>query len=134
MSVEDIGLLMLFLVIIGIVVGGYLAIIAWAIGDAQKRGYTGCGVLVLFWLCGPLTIPLWFLIRPRKVLDLSPIDFETPEDALEAAARLDNLGDWDAAIELYLWIVDRWPEHTDYIAACMRAIEGKRSSDRHHEA
>ncbi|GEM_PF-510493 len=44
---------------------------------------------------------------------------------LDAAARLDKLGDWLASISSYRSIADRWPEHANYAANCISAIQRK---------
>jgi len=106
--------------------GGYLWSIAWAIGDAQKRGHSGCGVLVLCWLFGPLAAILWRAMRPATTLaERSPEQYNNADDALAAASRLDSLGDWDAAINLYEITAKRWPEHRKYADACIEAVRAK---------
>lgn len=116
----------LSLIIIVAFLGLYLWSVAWAIGDAQRRGYGGCLVLFLFWILGPFAALFWFAIRPKETLNKrSPKSFDNPNDSLAAAARLDKLGDWDAAVELYEVTANRWPEHADYISNCVREIKQK---------
>jgi hypothetical protein len=104
----------------------YLAIVAWAIGDAQRRGYGGGIVVLLFWLFGPFAALVWLICRPTKsLLERSPDDYHDPDDAIAAASRLDSLGDWDAAIALYRSAAKRWPEHANYIGNCIDAITEK---------
>lgn len=106
----------------------YFAPAAWAVGDAQKRGQSGGWVVLLFWLFGPASALVWLVVRPRsKVVDRSPDDYADPEDALAAAASLDQLGEWDAAIGLYEIAAQRWPEQYEYIAACIQQIKEKQS-------
>ena len=47
------------------------------------------------------------------------------EAALDNAARLDEIGDWQDAIVAYQVVVDRWPEHATYAANCISAIQHK---------
>ena len=111
------------------VIGGYLWTVAWAIGDAQRRGYGGCMILVLFWLFGPLAALVWLTMRPKQtLLARSPNDYDDPDDAMAAASRLETLGDWDAAIALYRSAADRWPEHSDYIQNCIEEIVRKQAA------
>lgn len=100
--------------------------VAWAIGDAQKRGQTGCLIVLLFFLLGPLSAVVWIIARPRqKLADCSPDQYSDPNNALAAAARLDQLGEWEAAISLYGSADQRWPDYHDYIAACLKDIKRK---------
>jgi tetratricopeptide (TPR) repeat protein len=83
---------------------------------------------LLFWLFGPFSALIWLLVRPRtKVVDRVPDDYSNPDDALAAAARLDQLGEWDAAITLYENAAKRWPDHHDYIANCLQQIKEKQA-------
>ncbi|WP_442511484.1 hypothetical protein SH528x_003165 [Novipirellula sp. SH528] len=47
------------------------------------------------------------------------------EAALDNAARLDEIGDWQDAIVAYRNIIDRWPEHATYASNCISAIQYK---------
>ena len=47
------------------------------------------------------------------------------DDAIDAAKKLDQMGEWDAAISAYRTISDRWPEHTTYIANCIAVVQRK---------
>ena len=108
-------------------VGGYVWSVAWAIGDATKRGYGRGAVLVLFWLFGPLAALVWLIIRPQHtVLEARIDDYISPEDAIAAATRLDSIGEWDAAIDRFTAIAQKWPEHSDYVRNCITSIEKKR--------
>ena len=49
----------------------------------------------------------------------------TADDAMNAASRLDELGDWLDAITAYRNIVDRWPDHATYASNCISAIQRK---------
>jgi len=99
---------------------------AWAIGDAQQRGQTGCVGALLFYLLGPLSALVWLIIRPRtRLIDREPEYYTDAGDALSAASKLDKLGHWDAAIELYEYAAKRWPENHDFIAACLATIKEK---------
>ena len=46
----------------------YVDLPAWAITDAQKRGYSGGLVLLLVALFGPVGAILWLVIRPGPML------------------------------------------------------------------
>src|SRR5262245_49133974 len=94
---------------------------AWAIGDAQKRGQSGGVVVLLFWLFGPFSALVWLLTRPRSTLVERPREaYTNADDAIAAAAHLDTLGDWDAAMALYQDAGNRWPEHGAYLARCIQ--------------
>jgi hypothetical protein len=54
-------------------------------------------------------------------------DYSNPDDVLAAAARLEQLGEWDAAIALYEKAAGRCPSHNGNIAACIRRISEKRA-------
>lgn len=111
------------------VIAGYLWSVAWAIGDAQKRGQSGGSIVLLFWLFGPLAALIWFIVRPKQTLiDRSPTDYDNPDDAMTAASRLDSLGDWNDAIKLYRSAAQRWPEHEPYISNCISELDRKLAS------
>ncbi|EMI46154.1 hypothetical protein FHS27_006440 [Rhodopirellula rubra] len=81
--------------------------------------------LAFGWL-GPLALIGWLALRPPiepviKTLD----DYTDPADALETAVRLDSQGDWDASIELYRYVAERWPDQMPYAFACIREIHAK---------
>jgi hypothetical protein len=106
----------------------YVAPIAWAVSDARKRGYSGAIIVVFFVLFGPLSALVWLLGRPRgKLMDRPPEEYANAEDALVAASRLDQLGEWDAAIAMYERAADQWPDQRDYIASCIGRIREKRA-------
>jgi len=55
-------------------------------------------------------------------------EFRLPDnvdDAIDAASKLDNSGDWSAAIDTYLEIANRWPEHATYAANCITDLQRK---------
>ena len=54
-------------------------------------------------------------------------DYQDAESALEAAADLDMLGDWDHAVSVYESAAAKWPEHREYVDACIRQINDKRT-------
>jgi hypothetical protein len=106
----------------------YTGPIAWAVNDARERGHSGAIILAFFALCGPLSALVWLVCRPRrKMLDRPSEDYSNSEDALAAASRLDQLGEWDAAIAMYERVVEQWPDQREYIASCIRRIEEKRA-------
>ena len=101
---------------------------AWAITDAQKRGYSGDLVLMLVVLFGPVGAILWLIVRPKpEVVMQSPAAYANPEDAVAAAIRLDMQGDWDAAIATLPQVARRWPEHEQYVQECITRLEERRS-------
>jgi hypothetical protein len=101
---------------------------AWAVGDAQKRGQRGGLLFVLLWICGPLAAMVWLLVRPsRKLIDNTIDTYTNDQDALDAALKLDQLGEWDAAILLYEGIAEKWPENSQYASACIEAIKERQT-------
>jgi len=106
----------------------YVGSAAWAVADAQKRGYSGGLAVLFFALFGPIGAILWLVVRPKpKVVIRPPADYANPDDALAAAFQLDMRGDWDAAIALYGDVARRWPEHEKYARGCITQVEEKRS-------
>jgi len=111
-------------------IAAYAAIAAWVASDAQKRGYSGR--VPVLWLCsgGPLCALIWLAIRPSTRLAERPVDdYANADDAMDAAAKLDMLGDWDEAIVLYQYTAARWPEHEGYANQCIKAINNKRGGE-----
>ena len=53
--------------------------------------------------------------------------YNTPDDALAAASKLDSHGEWAAAIDLYRQAAERWPEQVEYIQGCIDSITEKQS-------
>jgi hypothetical protein len=101
---------------------------AWAVSDAQKRGHRSGLLFLLIWFCGPFASLIWYLVRPSKtLLERAPDDFDKEDDALDAAARLEQLGDWDASATLYASIASRWPENRPYVEQCIKAIREKQA-------
>lgn len=119
--------------LIGLIVIGlafiflYVWPVAWAIRDANERGSSGGIIVLFFWLCGPLVALIWLLVRPpQNLTEKYAADYESPDDALDAAARLDCIGEWDAAERVYLNCIERWPEHARYARSCIDHIGEKR--------
>lgn len=105
----------------------YVWVVSWAIGDAQKRGQTGCLPMFLFYVFGPLAVVVWLGARPpKRLVDKRPEDYSNPDDALAAASRMDMQGNWDEALNLYRLCAERWPEHQRYIEQCVKQINAKR--------
>lgn len=103
----------------------YVWSIAWVIRDSRVRGKAGLPLPLLL-LFGPLTAVAWLAIRPRELLaDKPPSDYQSAEDAFQAASELDALGSWDQAIALYQYGADRWPEHRSYAENSINRIRGK---------
>jgi len=105
------------------------ACVAWVINDAQARGRSGCAPVIVLGISGPCAALIWLLVRPRTKLDERPVQsYGNAEDALAAASQLDMLGDWDEAIALYQYAAARWPEHGEYINACVNTITDKKAA------
>jgi hypothetical protein len=101
------------------------ACVAWVVNDAQKRGRAGLACLFL----GPFCALVWLLIRPRTKLAERPSQsYTNADEALAAASKLDMLGDWDEAIDLYRYAATRWPEHGDYVNQCVNRVHGKKAA------
>jgi len=101
---------------------------AWAVGDAQRRGQSGGLLFLLLWACGPFAAVIWYFVRPRTTLvERSFDDCSTEGDALEPASRLEQLGDWDAAVVLYERVAKRWPENQHYVEECVKVIRQKQA-------
>jgi len=50
---------------------------------------------------------------------------DNAEEAIDAAAMLDQGGDWNDAIAAYQVAAQRWPEHAAYVDACIASIQRK---------
>ena len=127
MNIEDVIAAAIVIAGVGALLAIWCAVVSWAIRDANKRGKTGCFMLVLFWLFGPLAVIVWLMIRPTQLTHRRPDSYATPDDALAAASRMDMLGDWDAAIALYEFVGRHCPEHRDYAAASVQKIKEKQA-------
>lgn len=101
------------------------AVLAWGVGDSQKRGQPGWLFCFLFIFLGPLGFITWLVMRPSK-LALRPHDYyEQAEDALAAASSLDQLGEWEYAIGLYESVAQRWPDQREFVVECQQLIKEK---------
>ncbi len=117
------------IVVLLTLIAGYIWSVAWAIGDATKRGHGRGLVVLLFWLFGPIAALVWLIVRPQQTLLESHIDdYSSPDDALAAATRLDSIGEWDAAIDCFSAVAQKWPEHSAYALNCISSIEKKRGA------
>jgi hypothetical protein len=70
----------------------------------------------------------WRNLRPR--LTTRPRcagEYDNPEDALAAAARLEKRGEWDDAINHYRQAAARWPEHNEYAQECSNRVAQRQS-------
>jgi hypothetical protein len=103
------------------------AILAWGVGDSQKRGQPGWLFIFLFVFLGPLGIIVWLIARPSRLAQRSHESYGRAEDALAAASSLDQLGEWDHAIALYESIAHRWPGHKEFVVECQKLIKEKQS-------
>ena len=54
-----------------------------------------------------------------------PQPLDNADDAIDAASKLDKIGDWQAAIAAYRGVADRWPEHATYVANCIVEVQRK---------
>ncbi|QEF99069.1 hypothetical protein Mal15_31280 [Stieleria maiorica] len=125
---SEVGQAVVGILFIVLFICAYFGPAAWAVGDAQKRGQSGGAIVLLFWLLGLLSAFIWLAIRPSEQLRRrTPDSFDDPDDALAAASRLATLGDWEQSIALYVSIRDRWPDHTDYVNACLDEINERRA-------
>jgi hypothetical protein len=107
----------------------YAGSIAWLVGDAHKRGYSGIAPFFLLWIGWPVSALIWLLVRPRTKLVDRPVEgYANADDALVAASKLDMLGEWDGAIALYQHVAARWPEYENYIRECIKAIDSKKAA------
>ena len=62
--------------------------------------------------------------------ETAPAEPDNADDAIDAATKLDKLGDWDGAIVAYRTVSVRWPEHTTYIANCIANVQRKIDANR----
>ena len=109
-----------------LIVAAFFGTAVWLVRDASKRGTNGLFIALLFGWLGPLAVLGWLLLRPPIQQEIrSYADFTCPEDAFEFAAQLEIQGEWAAAIELYQYIADRWPDQMSYSFACIREIHAK---------
>lgn len=128
MATEEIVLLVLVAVALAVLMVVYAGAVAFTLRDAEARGVSGGLVVLLIYLFGPIAAVFWMLFRPdQKVVELSPADFDSAEDAMSAASSLDQQGDWEEAISLYDYVALRWPEHEVYVSSCIAAIRGKQA-------
>jgi len=117
---------------IAMFVAVYVGIGVWAIRDARKRrpDTSSFFLVPLFLLLGPCAIIFWLFVRNSTPPVAEPHDVYTnAEDALAAASRLDQFGEWDKAILLYENAAHRWPEQKGYVVECMKRIKEKQSPD-----
>lgn len=49
-----------------ILCAAYLAIVVWAVADAERRGKSGCLVALLIIATGPIGLIAWLLFRPEQ--------------------------------------------------------------------
>lgn len=105
----------------------YAGSVAWAVRDAQQRGHSGGRIVLFFCLFGPLSAIAWLAIRPKtRLVERQPTTYRNADDAIDAATRLDDLGDWDEAIAVLEYAAQQWPEHADYTRQSIKAIDAKR--------
>jgi hypothetical protein len=124
-AVLSIGLVILFFLGFAYV---YVGPAAWVVRDAQQRGGIGPAVAVVVGCLGPLSALVWLLIRPKtRLIDRLPGEYADPDTALSDAARLDQLGEWDAAIAIYEQVIQNWPDHQAYATACLEQIRQKQA-------
>ena len=104
--------------------------VPWMNGETRTGWYSRGVLLLLLWLCGPVSVLIWSFLCAGVTLAERPVhDYSNADDAIEAASKLDMLGDWDEAIVLYQYAAARWPEHEDYIKKCINVINDKRGKN-----
>lgn len=55
----------IFILAIAVILTGVVGSFFWAVGDAEKRGKSGCLVALLFFLLPwPVGLVIWLLVRP----------------------------------------------------------------------
>lgn len=56
----------LFILLIAIILTAVVGSLFWAVNDAEKRGRSGCLILLLFFLLPwPTGLIIWLLVRPQ---------------------------------------------------------------------
>ena len=66
--------------------------------------------------------------RVSALVERPPEEYSSADEALAAAAKLDMLGDWDEAINLYRHAAGRWPQHAKYVDECIKVIAMKKDA------
>ena len=96
-------------------------------GDTRMGWYSRGVLFLLLWLCGPVSARIWSFLRAGVTLAERPVhDYSNADDAIDAASKLDMIGDWDEAVALYQYTAARWPEHQGYVKECINEINNKR--------
>ncbi len=122
---DDIAILAIGFALLLVVTGVYAWSFSWAVRDARSRGRAGLAIPLVL-LFGPMGALVWLAVRPMQKLADKPFDdYGTAEDAFHAASQLDSTGDWDAAIALYRYGTEHWPEHREYAEKCIDQIRRK---------
>lgn len=112
-----------------VVMVGTACFLGWLVSDSQRRGRSGGLDAVLFFILGPLVAGTVHAGRTqRRLIDRRPEEYRTAEEALDGASRLEALGEWEAALELYRSAGTRWPEHAAYAEKCREAIRQKQAA------
>jgi len=58
---------------------------------------------------------------------MKAVDYSNPDDAIAAASKLEARGEWDAAVELYRQVAERWPERGEYVRQCIEVMVEKQT-------
>lgn len=57
--------------------------------------------------------------------EVDQAEFSNPEEAIDAASRLEEAGDWSEAIDLFKQVGEKWPEHLVYAQNCISQVRQK---------
>jgi len=58
----------LYILFVALILTALIGSLFWAVNDAEKRGRSGCVILLLFFLLPwPVGLIIWLLIRPAEV-------------------------------------------------------------------
>ena len=112
-------------VALSVVAAAFTGSIAWGLRDFRSRD-AGFVWLLLLWIFSPLTIIAWFMLRPEKLSSRTVEDFDHAEDQIEAAVKLDSLGDVEEAYQLLTDALMRWPDHYDYVTTLLNDLKRRR--------
>ena len=90
--------------------------------DLEWARCRNCEQLIPLWRADGVCVCGW-----GTKMDNRSLDEFTRDEALATASRLDQRGEWDAAIALYENAAQRWPDQRNYIEACLKGIKEKQA-------
>jgi hypothetical protein len=67
---------------------------------------------------------------PEKACGPHIENYTNDHGALDGAAKLDQLGEWDAAILLYEGVAEKWPANGSYARECAKVIRARQEQSR----